>query len=105
ANEELTTLWLQLGQKQLPSYRHACALATAHKSLPQSLLTSGLCGLWMEQLEALACQDGPLTCRPSDIEQAVQLLVKMSSDDAVLLIQHVMALCDEQLQPEEYLEM
>ena len=54
----------------------------------------------MQQLEALAQQDPPFRCSPKDLEQAVQQLGKLSSEDGSLLIEYVVTLCDAYIQPE-----
>ena len=89
---------LQLGQEELPPLRHACALATTLKALPRSVIKSRIRVMWMQQLEELAQQDGPHTCRPVDLEQAVQQLGKMAEEDAVAVIRHVSNLCEENAQ-------
>ncbi|CAE7805585.1 Afg1l [Symbiodinium sp. CCMP2592] len=45
--------------------------------------------------DVLAQQDERLTCRPVDLEQAVQQLIPMPAEDAVALIQYVSHLCEE----------
>ncbi|CAE7805594.1 unnamed protein product [Symbiodinium sp. CCMP2592] len=95
ANEEFARLLLQLGQEELSPLRHACALATALKALPPSLVKSRIRDVWMQQLKVLAQQDERLTCRPVDLEQAVQQLIPMPAEDAVALIQYVSHLCEE----------
>ncbi|CAE7688638.1 unnamed protein product [Symbiodinium sp. CCMP2592] len=103
ANDDLLALWLQLGPK-LPSQKHACALATACKALPRSLVKSRICVSWMQQLEVLSQQDPPFRCSPKDLEQAVQQLGKLSSEDGSMLIEYVVTLCDAHIQPEALLE-
>lgn len=94
ACEEFNTLWLQLGQSVLPSPRHICALATAHKGLPASLASSRVPAAWMRQVDILTQQDEPLTCSHSDLEQAVQRIGKMSTEHAQTLVCHVVDACE-----------
>lgn len=86
AYDDLLALCLQLGQIKLPTQKQACALATASKALPRSLPKSRICAAWMQQLGALAQEDPPFRCSPSDLEQAVQQLGRMLSEDASSLI-------------------
>ncbi|CAE7202564.1 GIP [Symbiodinium natans] len=103
AYEEFGTLSLKLGQEELPPLRHTCALATALTALPRSVVKSRIRVMWMQQLEELAQQDEPHTCRPLDLEQAVQQLSNMAEEDAVAVIRHVSLLCEEKAQ--DYVEL
>ena len=75
-----------LGRSSYLRRKQACALATASKALPRSLPKSRICAAWMQQLGALAQEDPPFRCSPSDLEQAVQQLGRMLSEDASSLI-------------------
>ena len=95
-------LCLQLGQTKLPTQKQACALATACKSLPRSLPQRRICVAWTQQLEALSQQDPPFKCSPSDLEQAVRQLGRMSSQDGSFLIEYVITLCGKHIQPDAH---
>ncbi|CAE7817155.1 UVR8, partial [Symbiodinium necroappetens] len=102
AYEDYFALCLQLGQTKLPTQKQACALATACKSLPRSLPQRRICVAWTQQLEALSQQDPPFKCSPSDLEQAVRQLGRMSSQDGSFLIEYVITLCGKHIQPDAH---
>lgn len=106
ANEEFAAFWLQqLNQDELPGPAVVCSLATAHTKLPALLARNRMCGLWMQQLNALTSQEGPFTCTPADLQRAIRRMSQMPQEDAVELVQHAMGLFAEQAWVDDYLEL